>query len=276
MKRRAGIAIGMASILAVASARAQDEPDACGAMIEQAAREQHDGKLVTARNRLASCRAEICSPSQRAECSRRGDEIARALPTVAFIVRDAAGRDVDARVSLDDDDARIPLGRAVPVDPGVHEVRWSAPTGAWGVQKLTVVEGEKLRLVNISTAVADAGATSPAPWIVVAGGATLMVASAVFQLVAINEDSDSKNLSLAATRNDLSAAESRAVMESAQSHHDAAKTDQTIAIGCGILGVGAVATGLTWALLRERPAVAAALRPALGPSVAGLSFGRSF
>lgn len=260
------VAVGIASILVAASARAEETPDTCSTLIEQAAREHRDGRLVAARNRLEGCRAEICSPEQRAECSRRGEEIARSLPTVAFIARDAVGRDLDARVSLDDSEARVPLGRAVPIDPGVHEVRWSVPTGAWGVQRITVVEGEKLRLVPISVAEPGAGSSSAAPWIVVAGGATLMVASAVFQLVAINEDSDSKNLELAATRSDFSAGERRALLDSAQSHHDAAETDQTIAIACGIVGVGAVATGLTWA----------ALRPAVTPTYAGASLSTRF
>ena len=179
-------------------------------------------------------------------------------------------------MTLDDGDARVPLGRALPIDPGVHEVRWTAPSGAWGVQRITVVEGEKLRLVPIVVPATKEAATSIAPWIVVAAGATLVVTSAVFQLVAVNEDSDSKNLSLAATRSDLSPAESRAVMDSAQSHHDAAMTNQAIAVGCGIVGAGAVVTGLTWALLRDRPSTAAALRPSIGPTFAGVSFGRAF
>jgi len=89
----------------------------------------------------------------------------------------------------------------------------------------------------------------PWPYVLLATGATLAMSSAVFQLVAINEDSDAQNYFWHSTRTDLSAGTRDALERSSESHFDAAKTDQAIAITCGILAVTAVSAAVTWLLV---------------------------
>jgi hypothetical protein len=193
--------------------------------------------------------------------------------TVTFVVRDDRGNDVDAKITLDADATTIPLGRVQTLEPGIHDVHWSAPGGAAGVQKLTVIEGQQGRIFQIIANVpppapppvptpsapaspeapqASSGGTGPWPYLLLGGGATLAVASAVFQLVAINEDSDSQHYFWTSTREDLAPATRDSVREAGSSHHDAAQTDQTIAITCGILAVTAVSVAVTWLLIGHK------------------------
>jgi hypothetical protein len=195
--------------------------------------------------------------------------------TVTFVVRDDRGNDLDAKVTLDDDANAIPLGRQQALEPGIHDVHWSTATGAHGSQKLTVIEGQQGRIFQIVTSASPVVAppvvappvvapppsdpasprrdgSGPWPYILLAGGGTLAVASAVFQLVAINEDSDARHYSWASTREDLGPATRAALDDSSNSHYDAAKANEAIAITCGILAVTAVAIGITWLVVGHK------------------------
>jgi hypothetical protein len=203
--------------------------------------------------------------------------------TVTFIVRDDRGNDLDAKVTLDEDANAIPLGRQQTLEPGIHDVHWSHASGAHGTQKLTVIEGQHGRIfqiiANTPPAAAPAIVASPIvttsapavlapppndsagtkregggpwPYILLAGGGTLAVASAVFQLVAINEDSDARHYAWASTRDDLGPVTRAALDDSSNSHYDAAKTNETIAITCGILAVTAVSVGVTWLIVGHK------------------------
>ena len=193
--------------------------------------------------------------------------------TVTFVVRDDRGNDVDAKITLDADDTAIPLGRQQAIEPGIHDVHWSVGGGASGVQKLTVIEGQQGRIFQIIANVpppppapapspsfapspalsqpppADARSSSPWPYILLGGGATLAVTSAVFQLVAMNEDSDAQHYFWTSTRSDLSPDVQAGIRESGRSHYDSAQTDQAIAITCGVLAVTAVTVAVTWLIV---------------------------
>lgn len=189
--------------------------------------------------------------------------------TVTFVVRDDRGNDVDAKITLDDDATTIPLGRQQAIEPGIHDVRWSVAGGASGVQKLTVIEGQQGRIFQIianvpapppppppqvasapTTMPSEARSSSPPwPYILLGGGATLAVTSAVFQLVAINEDSDAQNYFWHSTRDDLPTSTRDSLAASGRSHYDAAQTDQAVAITCGILAVTAVTVAVTWLIV---------------------------
>jgi hypothetical protein len=72
------------------------------------------------------------------------------------------------------------------------------------------------------------------------------VTSAVFQLVAMNEDSDARHYYWTSIRDDLGPDTRAALRESGMSHYDAAQTNEAIAITCGILAVTAVSVAVTW------------------------------
>ncbi|HVH45566.1 MAG TPA: hypothetical protein VM925_24600, partial [Labilithrix sp.] len=93
-----------------------------------------------------------------------------------------------------------------------------------------------------------------------------------FELVALREDTERKALDLALTRNDLSTGERESLRSARESHRDAANTDETVAITLGIVGITAIAGGVTWALVRERNPRSAKIQlaPRLGGT--GLAF----
>jgi hypothetical protein len=195
--------------------------------------------------------------------------------TVTFVVRDDRGNDLDAKITLDDDATLIPLGRQQALEPGIHDVHWSIASGTAGVQKLTVIEGQQGRIFQIVASVPPPLAPAPPvivpapagpppetsssgsrgsvwPYIVLGGGATLAVSSAVFELVAMNEDSDANHYFWTSTRADLGPGERESFREAGRSHYDAAKSNETIAITCGILAVTAVSVAVTWLLVSRK------------------------
>ena len=262
--------IGVTALTTVA--RADDGPDssdsaaaACVAIREQAEVTLKEGKLVAAREQLDRCAQPSCTEDTRQACTRRRDAIDAMIPTVVFGVRDALGRDVDAVVTIDGSSVPVPLGRMTILDPGIHEVEWSSKPNEpsfQGHQKLTIFEGERGRIVLLGPSVAtdylhhapnrSSGLRPSCPWIVVGAGAFLVTTATVFQLIALREDSDRKTLNLTLGRTDLSTTERDLYERSRTSHHDAAETDQAIAITVGSIGIAAIVGGITWALLSPR------------------------
>lgn len=182
--------------------------------------------------------------------------------TVTFVVRDDRGNDLDAKITIDDEATPLPLGRQQALEAGIHDVHWSVGNGAAGVQKLTVIEGQQGRIfqiiANVPAAAPPPSAPPPSeprtpwPYILLGGGATLAVSSAVFQLVAMNEDSDARHYYWTSIREDLSPQTRASLEESGRSHYDAAQTNEAIAITCGILAVTAVTVAVTWLLVGHK------------------------
>ena len=221
---------------------------------------------------VAVCAAVLLSPAI-ASAADKG--------SVTFVVRDERGNDLDAKVTIDQDATPIPLGRQQTLEPGIHDVYWSLANGTRGSQKLTVIEGQYGRIFQIvatappppppvvappppasasapaaSLAASDASAakseSSPWPYILLAGGGTLAVTGAFFQVVALNEDSDSQHYFWASTRNDLLPSSRESLDRAGRSHYDAAQTNQAIAVTCGILAVAAVSVAVTWLILGKK------------------------
>lgn len=116
---------------------------------------------------------------------------------------------------------------------------------------------------------------SVVPWILTGAGALLVTTAVVFELVALREDTEAKNLAYHLGRSDLSPSQRESFDASRESHREAANRDEAIAITAGALGLATLATGVTWLILsRARSASPTpppvALQPRLGG--AGLSF----
>lgn len=192
--------------------------------------------------------------------------------TVTFVVRDDRGNDIDATITVDNDATPLPLGRQQALEAGIHDVHWSVASGAAGVQKLTVIEGQQGRVFQIianvpppappsvaapapapATVTTSSGeARSPWPYILLGGGATLAVVSTVFELVAMNEDSDARHYFWTSLRDDLGPDTRASLRDSSRSDYDAAQTDEAIAITCGILAVTAVSVAVTWLIVGHK------------------------
>jgi hypothetical protein len=132
-----------------AVARADD--DACIAASENEIPLRKQDKLKDALAQLAICASRTCPEQISAECGRRIREINAIQPTLVLGAMDSSSNDVVAvTVTVDGAPFATALdGRAVPLDPGVHQLRFES-AGMTPLDKTLVVrEGEKDRRVNV-------------------------------------------------------------------------------------------------------------------------------
>ena len=132
------------------AARADDK-QACLQAFDEGQQLRIDGKLQAARDRLLFCSSERCPPLVRQDCTQWTSEVMRAMPTVVFGARDAGGSDVlTVRVLVDGVQVADHLdGRPVPIDPGLHTVRFESPPIQPLEQQVLIRAGEKERPVAV-------------------------------------------------------------------------------------------------------------------------------
>lgn len=149
-----------------------DETQACIDASDKGQLLRIDKHLRDARTQFAACAHIECPGEIREACGRWLSETQRAIPEIAFTVKDSEGRDADAvRVSVDG----IALaegyhGAAIPLDPGEHSFRFDV-AGRSVERTYRLVQGEHDRREVIALAPAKAPAargeparaTSPSP-----------------------------------------------------------------------------------------------------------------
>jgi hypothetical protein len=109
--------------------------------------DRRDSKLVAARAALVTCARDECPGEVRGSCATWLGEVEASLPTVVLAARTSDGRELlDVRVTIDDAPFVEALdGRARPIDPGVHDVRYFARGFGAKLDRVAVREGEKNR-----------------------------------------------------------------------------------------------------------------------------------
>lgn len=161
---------------------------------------------------------EACPAAVRTECTELYSSTERLLPTVIFSVVDERGSDVAAVKVYSGQEllAESLDGRALPIDPGKHQLRFELPWGESISQDLLIREGEKNRVIPLKVhdpqhpAVASAaGAPDGAPvppdstsavarpkrlpigfWIAAGVGVAAVGTGAVFELRGRSQHSD--------------------------------------------------------------------------------------
>jgi hypothetical protein len=156
------LAIATAILLLAPRARAQDA-DACIAASESALSLKKAGKLIDARKALATCAAPACPDPVKTSCQQRLLDVDRAVPSIAFAVKDAAGNDVPAvKITMDGQPlADSSAGAAITLDPGEHTFTFEA-SGQVVKRTVVIVEGVKARSEVVSLETPHASATSTA------------------------------------------------------------------------------------------------------------------
>jgi hypothetical protein len=277
----AGAALGALVVVAIPGERtaAAGEPDknaeraACADSYKNAQVQMRSGALRRARESLLVCVADKCPSVLQPDCMRWLTEVEAAMPTMAFAAKGADGKDVtDVRVTMDGQPLRESIdGKAVPVDPGTHMLRFEHGGETPIDQQIVVREGEKARVVTVSWAKAAAAAEGggdrgPAPksgsntaaWVFGGLGAASL---ATFGVLGIH----------GMTRR--SALEKDCFGSCSQDKIDSVKTEFAIAdvaLGVGIVSVGvATVLFLTGGSSEQR----AAVRPRSSPAVRDLAFG---
>jgi len=125
---------------------------ACKEAFKTAQQLEQGAHLRQARDSLQACAKATCSAFMRQECTRRYSQLGSDIPSVVPVVTDAAGVPrVDVQVTMDGEllTARLD-GRALPVDPGVHEFSFSADGGVIATQKIMIVQGQRNQPISVA------------------------------------------------------------------------------------------------------------------------------
>jgi hypothetical protein len=111
-----------------------------------------DGKLRAAREQFLVCADASCPVIVRSACTQWLGEVDMSLPTIVPAARDPDGNDLpNVHLLLDGQPLADHLdGRALPVDPGTHTLRFVSPDGALFEQSVVIREGEKGRAITVS------------------------------------------------------------------------------------------------------------------------------
>jgi hypothetical protein len=136
--------------------------DGCASASEAAQKLRSEGKLVEARARLIDCSNPACLSFIKQDCDQWLSAVDASMPTVVLSAHDPTGADlVETHVFVDDVLTLAQLaGRATPMNPGVHALRFEL-TGYKTVERTVVVrEGEKAREVVVQLEPDGAGASS--------------------------------------------------------------------------------------------------------------------
>jgi hypothetical protein len=141
-----------------------DEIDTCVAAASTGQKQEKAGQLRAARATFLSCDTAACPAEVRGVCDRLLGAVEANMPTVIFGARDAAGNDlVDVRVRVDGSSVAESMdGKALPLDPGPHALRFEHAGSAPIDQNVVIREAEKNRaLVVTFSRATDRAASAP-------------------------------------------------------------------------------------------------------------------
>jgi hypothetical protein len=135
-------------LLAATPARAGDVVDRCIAASAEGQALRDRGQLRAARDRFLECSRDSCPALIRRDCANWLGNMQASIPSVAPRARDAAGRDLaDVRLSIDGQPTILD-GRAIPLDPGEHLLRFERNGAAPIEMRVLVRQGERDRPVD--------------------------------------------------------------------------------------------------------------------------------
>jgi hypothetical protein len=194
------------SLFAAGTEAWADSKQACAAAYETTQTSRAQGKLVAARKQALACSAATCSAYVIKDCARWLAEIDAMLPTVVFTAVDATGANTAAvRVTVDFDVLAEQLdGKAVPIDPGEHVVRFDMEGAPAIEENVLIREGEKNRTLAASfkkaspvvppsaplppalASAPDSGGVPTWAWLSGAGGLVLLGVGAGFGVSALD------------------------------------------------------------------------------------------
>ena len=132
-------------------AAAQASAERCVAAHAQAQVEQRRGALLAAREQLLICGQKGCPKPIATDCGGWLAEAEESVPSVVFAVVDDLGHDlVDVQVTANGVLMTSKAdGRALPLDPGLYQLRFQAEGYLPGQQSITVRQSEKNRIVRM-------------------------------------------------------------------------------------------------------------------------------
>ena len=147
-------------ILAASTEVRADSKQECAAAYEKTQTLRDQGKLLDARKQARACSASTCSVYVVKDCAQWLSDIEASMPTVLVRAEDTLGVETLA-VSVTVDGALLTtkLGKALPLDPGQHVLRFEL-AGTEAIEQTVVTRpGEK----NLALLVSFKKTPPPAP-----------------------------------------------------------------------------------------------------------------
>jgi hypothetical protein len=134
-------------ILAPAASRAQSRKvmQACERTYQRGVKLERAGKLLEAHKAMETCATDVCGSFLEHQCSAGRDRLLSDMPSVVPVVIDENGAPLtDVEVTMDDEPLRSHLdGRAIRVDPGMHEFSFKRNALVIGTQKIVAIQGKR-------------------------------------------------------------------------------------------------------------------------------------
>ncbi len=167
LRRALTIAAGVAAISSWAIP-AQSAPEhlrdeeACVTTLKNAKTREQEGSLQSAKALLRSCAQSPCSLFVRQQCANRHNKLELDTPTIVLLVSDASGgarTDVQVRVDGEPFATQVD-GRALPIDPGMHDFSFSADGHVFATQKILIVQGQRNRFISATIGKGGGGAVA--------------------------------------------------------------------------------------------------------------------
>jgi hypothetical protein len=159
MNQTCSAALGVLGILVTTTAFAKGPtaaagPDrkACIAAADDGQKLRDDGKLTVAREKFIMCASKSCPGAISKECSQWLQETDRDTPSVTFRALDERGKEIfDVRISIDDQTVAESIdARAIPFDPGEHNIRFDRADGKSVEGKIVLRPAEKNRIIELA------------------------------------------------------------------------------------------------------------------------------
>jgi hypothetical protein len=149
--------VGAASAEARAKARHRKKgkgPGPCVVLEQDAARAQSAGHLREALGLLDQCSARRSCGSIRRRCRAEQATLATEIPSIVPTVSDAKGAPMSqVTVAMDGEPLAGQLdGRAIAVDPGLHEFTFKTEQGVVATQKVEIARGQRNRAIAVTMA----------------------------------------------------------------------------------------------------------------------------
>ena len=148
------------------------ERRACETAYRNATQLEQSAHLRQAKDLLLSCAKSTCGSTLRQRCTVRYAQLESDIPSVVPLVTTEAGEPrVDVQVTIDGEQLTPRLdGRALPVDPGLHEFSFTADGAVISTQKVMIVQGQRNRPIAVSLRPSDKRGSRAALGPAAAGG----------------------------------------------------------------------------------------------------------
>ena len=150
--------VGAVLAFAPAAAQARKKKGAAGAQVIRTCVDDYktglsletSGQLIEGRERFVRCSKAACGSPLREECTTRFTQLDTEIPSVVPIATDDEGSPrFDVEVKMDGQLLTAKLdGHAFTLNPGRHEMSFSADGAVFATQELLIVQGQRNRTVQ--------------------------------------------------------------------------------------------------------------------------------